>query len=35
MAEFDTIIRNGVVVTAADVFEADLGITDGVITALG
>jgi dihydropyrimidinase len=35
MPEFDTVIRNAVVVTAADVFEADLGITDGVITAMG
>src|SRR5260370_1158791 len=35
MAEFDTVIRNGVVVTAADVVEADVGITGGVITALG
>ena len=35
MAEFDTVIRNAVVATAADVFEADLGITDGVITGLG
>ncbi len=35
MAEFDTVIRNGVVVTAADVFEADLGVAGGVITALG
>jgi dihydropyrimidinase len=35
MAEFDTVIRNGVVVTAADVVEADVGITGSVITALG
>ena len=35
MAEFDTVIRNAVVATAADVFEADLGITDGVIAGLG
>src|SRR5712671_5911946 len=35
MAEFDTVIRNGVVVTAADVVEADVGITGDVITALG
>jgi dihydropyrimidinase len=34
MAEFDTVIRNGVVVTAADIFEADLGIAGGAITAL-
>jgi dihydropyrimidinase len=35
MAQFDTVIRNAVVGTAADVFEADLGIAGGVITALG
>src|SRR5262245_66560567 len=35
MAEFDTVIRNAVVATAADIFEADLGISDGVVTALG
>src|SRR5260370_8059283 len=35
MADLDTVIRNGVVVTAADVVEADFGITGGVITALG
>ena len=35
MAEFDTVIRNAVVATAADVFAADLGITDGMVTALG
>lgn len=35
MAEFDTVIRNAVVVTAADVFEADIGISQGAITTLG
>src|SRR5258705_10213833 len=35
MAEFDTVIKNGVLGTAADVFEADLGIAGGVVTALG
>src|SRR5258705_3113528 len=35
MAEFDTVIKNGVLVTAADVFAADLGIAGGVVTALG
>jgi len=35
MAEFDMVIRNAVIGTAADVFEAEIGITDGVITALG
>ena len=35
MAEFDTVIRNAVVGTAADVFSTDIGITGGVITVLG
>ena len=35
MAEFDTVIKNGLVVTAADVVEADLGIAGGVVTAVG
>ena len=35
MPEFDTVVRNAVVATAGDVFEADLGITDGVVAALG
>ena len=35
MAEFDMVIRNAVVGTAADIFHADIGISDGVITALG
>jgi len=35
MVELDTVIRNAVVVTASDVFESDLGIAGGVITALG
>jgi dihydropyrimidinase len=35
MAEFDMVIRNAVIGTAADIFEAEIGITDGVITALG
>ena len=33
--QFDTIIRGGTIVTAADTFVADLGISDGVIAALG
>ena len=32
---FDTVIRHATVVTAADVFTADIAITGGVITALG
>ena len=35
MAELDTVIRNAVVATAADVFRSDIGIAGGVITALG
>src|ERR671918_1163223 len=35
MTLFDTVIRHAVVATAADVFEADIGITGGVVTALG
>ncbi|HYB41667.1 MAG TPA: dihydropyrimidinase [Candidatus Methylomirabilis sp.] len=35
MAEFDTVIRNAQVATAADVFRADIGISGGVISALG
>jgi dihydropyrimidinase len=35
MADFDTVIRNAVVATAADVFRSDIGIAGGVITALG
>ena len=34
MAEFDTVIRNAVVVTAADVFPSDIGIAGGVVTTL-
>lgn len=35
MANFDCIIRNARCATASDVFEADIGIVDGIITALG
>lgn len=34
-AAFDLVIRNARIATAADTFSADIGITDGVITALG
>ncbi len=35
MSDFDTVIRNGRIATASDVFEADIGIRDGVVAALG
>lgn len=35
MSGYDMVIRNGRVVTAADVFEADIGIRGGRIAALG
>jgi len=35
MTAFDTVIKNALVATAADVFAADIGIAGGVITALG
>ncbi|HEY8332384.1 MAG TPA: dihydropyrimidinase [Tardiphaga sp.] len=35
MAAFDTVIRNGTVVTASETFKADVAIRDGRIVALG
>ncbi len=35
MADFDLVIRNAHCATAADVFDADIGIRDGKIAALG
>lgn len=35
MAIFDTIIRNGTLVTAADIYSADIAIRDGIIMAIG
>ena len=35
MPEFDLVIRNGTVATAADTMQCDLGIKDGVVVALG
>lgn len=34
MADYDLVIRNGTVVTAADVTRCDIGVRDGCITAL-
>lgn len=34
MADFDLTIRNGLIATASETFEADIGIRDGVIVAL-
>lgn len=35
MPPFDLVLRNGLIVTGVDQFEADLGIKDGVIAAVG
>ena len=35
MTEFDTIIRDGTVVTAADRMQCDVAIKDGIVVALG
>jgi len=35
VVEYDLTIRNGTVATAADIFQADIGIKDGRIVALG
>src|SRR5215471_15184715 len=35
MSEYDLVIRNGTVATAADTILCDIGITDGVIATLG
>jgi dihydropyrimidinase len=35
MAEYDLVIRNGTVVTAADTQHCDIGVKDGVVTTLG
>src|ERR1700761_451843 len=35
MAEYDIVIRNGTVVTAADTIHCDVGIKDGVVATLG
>jgi len=35
MADFDLVIKNGTVITAADTQHCDIGIKDGAVTALG
>ncbi|MGO7583535.1 hypothetical protein ACC689_13520 [Rhizobium ruizarguesonis] len=35
MSNYDLIIQNGTVATAADVFQADIGIKDGKIVQIG
>ena len=35
MADFDLVIRNGTVATAADTTACDVGIRDGIVAALG
>ena len=35
MSEFDLVIRNGTVATAADTTACDIGIRDGVVATLG
>lgn len=35
MADFNLVIRNGIIVTAADSFKADLGVSDGRIVMIG
>jgi len=35
MAEFDLVIRHGTIVTAAESFQADLGVSDGRIVTIG
>jgi dihydropyrimidinase len=35
MSDFDLVIRNAMVATAADVFRADIGVHDGKVAALG
>ena len=35
MTQFETVIRGGTVVTASDTFEADVGISEGKIQAIG
>ena len=34
MGEFDLVIRDARIATAADVFDADIGVKDGTIAAL-
>ena len=35
MSDYDLVVRNGTVATAADVFRADIGVIDGRIVTIG
>ena len=35
MPDYDLVIRNGTVVTAADTTQCDIGVKDGVVAILG
>ena len=35
MSDYDLVVRNGTVATAADVFRADIGVSDGRIATIG
>jgi N-acyl-D-aspartate/D-glutamate deacylase len=35
MADYDLVIRNGTVATAADTIECDVGVRDGLVATLG
>ncbi|MFT3907556.1 MAG: dihydropyrimidinase [Steroidobacteraceae bacterium] len=35
MSDYDTVIRNGTIVTATDTFAADVGVRDGIVVRLG
>ncbi|APZ43775.1 dihydropyrimidinase [Acidihalobacter ferrooxydans] len=35
MAQFDLVVRGGTISTASDTFIADIGVKDGIVTALG
>ena len=35
MSNFDLIVKNGQIATAADIYTADIGVKDGMITQIG